>query len=60
MRLERIEDGNVGEVTSAGGGKAAVERYAERCTVGVAMLKYLGGTTWRHGMATRWACAYTV
>ena len=60
MWAQGVEDSLVGKVTSARCSKASVERYAEVFAVGIAVLEYLGGTAWRHGVATRRACAYAI
>jgi hypothetical protein len=60
MWAQGIEYRLVGEVTLACCSKASVERHAEVLTLGVVVLKYLGGTAWSHGVAARGTCAYAV
>ena len=52
MWLEGVKYCHVSQVALARGSKAAVERHAERVTIGITMLKYLGGTARSHGVAT--------
>ena len=55
---QHIEDGSVGHMPFAGGGKRAVESHLKALGVVVRREKEFGGVTGSHGVRRRRACAY--